>query len=80
MMKKYQTEIISKEEMKKYLEDCGIVNPINIMTEAIKSKTSIYIPKINALLAWIYKGETLWNFHGGNSDNVDDYSYQIMPR
>ena len=79
-MSKYQTEIISKEVMCKYLEDCGVENPMDIITEAIKSKASIYIPKLKATLAWIYKGEAPWDFHGGNSNNVDDYNYQIMPQ
>ena len=78
-MSKYQTEIISQKEMCKYLEDCGVENPMNIMAKAIKSKTSIYIPQLKATLAWIYKGEASWNFHGGNSNNLDDYNYQIMP-
>ena len=79
-MSKYQTEIISKESMCKYLENCGIENPIHILTEAIQTKKSIYIPKIKATLAWIYKGETPWNFRGGNSNNLNDYNYQIMPQ
>lgn len=78
MSKKY-TDIISKEEMCKYLEDCGVENPVDIMTEAIKSKTSIYIPKLKSSLAWIYRGEKPWNFYGDNSHDVNDYDYQIMP-
>lgn len=77
-MKKYQTGIISKTEMEKYLTDCGIGHPLDIMKEAIESKTSIYIPALKAKLAWIYCGNVQWNFHGGNSDNLDDYNYQIM--
>ena len=78
MSKKY-TDILSKEEMCKYLTGCGVENPMDIMTESIKSKASIYIPKIKATLAWIYKGDRPWNFHGSNSNNLDDYNYQIMP-
>lgn len=79
-MKKYQTTIISKTEMEKYLMDCGVENPLDIMKEAIKSKTSIYITALKSNMEWIYCGKKQWNFHGGNSDNLEDYNYQIMPQ
>lgn len=79
-MKKYQTNIISKNEMKNYLTDCGVENPLDVMKTAIKNKKPIYIPALKAELEWIYCGERQWNFHGGNSDNLDDYNYQIMPQ
>lgn len=78
LKKKYQTDIISKNEMEKYLTDCGIENPLEIMKEAIKNKTSVYISALNAKLEWIYCGDKQWNFQGGNSDNLDDYNYQVM--
>lgn len=79
-MKKHQTNIISKNEMEKYLTDCAIGHPLDIMRKAIKSKTSIYIPALKSTLTWIYCGEKQWNFHGGNSDNLEDYNYQLMPQ
>lgn len=78
-MSKY-TDIITKEQMCKHLSDCGIENPLRILTDAIESKASIYIPKLKGTLAWIYKGDKPWNFHGNNSNNLDDYNYQIMPQ
>lgn len=55
-MKKYQTNIISKAEMEKYLSDC-VENPLSIMKEAIKSKTSIYSSiKIKSGMNILWKG------------------------
>ena len=73
------TNIISKEEMLTYLTNCNVENPTEILTKAIKRKTSTYIPELKAVLAWIYVGETPWNHRGDNSNNLNDYNFQIMP-
>lgn len=78
-MKSVYTGIITKDAMISELENRGISNPVEILEQAIKTKKSIYIPELKATLHWIYNGSKQWLFQGGNSNNVADYKYELLP-